>query len=444
MLCAGLMQSFVVSVISPSFAGDPNSRGALAETFEEAEARLKPFDGARAPGGVDTSTVDGKVIVGYQGWFFTPGDGSGRGWVHYAGGKFMDGMATVDMWPDMSEMTPAEQYETGFNYPDGSPATVFSSYNPLTVNRHFKWMADYGIDGAFVQRFISGTRNPKSFDANNAVLDNVRRAANANGRTFAVMYDLSGLRSGEALATVSADWKRLAGKMQITRDPSYQRHHGKPLVILWGVGFGRKYTTPEIAAVVDFLQHDADYGGNAIMLGTPSAWRTGKGDAAKDPDLESLIRKVDIVSPWAVNRYKSPEGFEECLNNYGREDLAWCGENKVDYMPVIFPGFSWNNLMNTRGHDARKEAVPRGDGGFFWAQGSGWIKSGAKMIYIAMFDEIDEGTAIFKISGNPPSPGKSGFITNEDMPSDHYLWLAGRLAKALKNEIPPGESLPRR
>jgi hypothetical protein len=435
---------FFAGLAGSSLAGEANPRGPVAETFEEAWAKMKPFDGTRAPGGVDTSTVDGKIIVGYQGWFFTPGDGSGRGWVHFAGGNFSDGKATVDMWPDMSEATPAERYETSFKYPDGSPATVFSSYNPLTVNRHFKWMADYGIDGAFVQRFISGTRNPKSFDANNAVLDNVRRAANANGRTFAVMYDLSGMRPAEALTIISKDWSALVDRMQITRDPSYQRHHGKPLVILWGVGFGRKYTTAEISEAVDFLQHDPKYGGNAVMLGTPSAWRTGKGDAQKDPDLEALIKKVDIVSPWSVNRYKSPEAFQRCLDGYGKEDLAWCNENKVGYLPVIFPGFSWNNLMDTRGRDARKEAVPRGDGTFFWSQGNGWIKAGAKMIYIAMFDEIDEGTAIFKVSGNPPPPGKSSFVTNEGMPPDQYLWLAGQLGKTLRKEIPPQDAVPKR
>ncbi len=101
---------------------------------------------------VDRSTLDGKVMCGYQGWFNCEGDGSELGWKHWARNpqkQFGPGNVTVDLWPDMSEATADELFETKFKHADGRVAHVFSSANQATVTRHFQWMHDYGIDGVF-------------------------------------------------------------------------------------------------------------------------------------------------------------------------------------------------------------------------------------------------------------------------------------------------------
>ena len=61
-----------------------------------------------------------------------------------------------------------------------------------------------------------------------------------------------------------------------------------------------------------------------------------------------------------------------------------------------------------------------------------------------MFDEVDEGTAIFKIRDDVPEAGNCKFLTNEGMGSDYYLYLSGEIGKALRGEIQMGEMPPAR
>ena len=106
------------------------------------------------------TSYKGLVMAGYQGWFNCEGDGADRGWTHYSKwGKFEDGSCTIDYWPEMDEYEVT--YETPFKFPDGSPAHVFSPYDESTVDLHFKWMKEYGVDGVFMQRFFFRIAGPE-------------------------------------------------------------------------------------------------------------------------------------------------------------------------------------------------------------------------------------------------------------------------------------------
>ena len=179
----------------------------------------------------DTTTLTGKVMCGYQGWFNCEGDGAGRGWNHWtkSRGSLAPGNAKIDLWPDVSELGPDERFATEFRHADGRVAEVFSSFKKETVLRHFEWMHDYGIDGAFVQRFVAGVRDPKSLRQNNSVLAHCREGAEKSGRAFVVMYDLSGLGANR-MKDVMDDWSALRGTLHVTDSPAYLRHRGKPLV----------------------------------------------------------------------------------------------------------------------------------------------------------------------------------------------------------------------
>ena len=98
-------------------------------------------------------------------------------------------------------------------------------------------MRDHGIDGAAVQRFVGSLADPVMHKRVNRVLDNVRHGAEANGRVFYIVYDVSGARPESVISTIRQDWKHLVEDSHITDSPSYLRDHGKPVLQLWGFGF---------------------------------------------------------------------------------------------------------------------------------------------------------------------------------------------------------------
>jgi hypothetical protein len=57
-----------------------------------------------------------------------------------------------------------------------------------------------------------------------------------------------------------------------------------------------------------------------------------------------------------------------------------------------------------------------------------------------MFDEMDEGTQIFKVTNDPPVG--TPFVTYEGLPSDYYLRLVGAAAKMIRGEAKPTEQIP--
>lgn len=381
------------------------------------------------------ASVRGLALAGYQGWFNTPEDGAGLGWRHYLKeGRFRPGCCSIDLWPDVAEYE--RTYPTSFLLDDGTPARVFSSADSSTVMLHFRWMRDYGIDGVFMQRFLASIRSAAGKANADRILGNALDAAERYDRALCVMYDLSGA-GPECVEQLIEDWRELSENHRITARRQYLHHDGRPLVAVWGVGFddGRRYGLDEAERIVGLL-HAA---GCAVLLGVPAHWRTLGMDAVRDPRLHEVIAKADIVHPWFVGRFNAASypRFGELIAG----DIAWCREHGKVYMPVIFPGFSWYNLRG--GVAAPLDQIPRLGGAFFWQQVYGALSAGAETLYLAMFDEMDEGTALFKCTDRVPV-GESPFVGFDSDESDRYLWLSGKAAEALRGEIPLAPQMPLR
>lgn len=404
---------------------------------------------ANTPAGtVNASTLAAKVIFGYQGWFSCPNDGSKLGlWVHWTkrSKTFTAPEITVDNWPDVSELGADERCPTGMKLPNGNTAEVFSSYNPKTVNRHFQWMKQYGIDGVAAQRFVTGLSDARFFDFRNVVLRNVRASAEANGRVFYVEYDATGANATTLFADLKKDWAFLVDELKITSSPAYLRDNGLPVLEVYGLGFtSHADFTAELAQqVVDYFKTGAAPQYRVTLIGgVPSYWRTGTRDSMSGPAWATAYRSFDVISPWSVTRYKTDKDADTFRQQVIAPDLAETAQGGKRYMPVVFPGFSWTNLNQGTFND-----IPRRCGAFYWRQVYNAVSAGSKMLFVAMFDEVDEGTAMFKLA---PAKDRLPIDTNLvsldadgcTLPSDWYLQLGGQTGRLVRGELPLSADMP--
>ncbi len=369
---------------------------------------------------VDNASLDGKVMFGYQGWFNHPDDDADLGWVHW--GNFYEPInSTVDMYPDLREYGLNELYDTDLTFPDGTMAPVFSSHNRNTVVRHMKWVRDYNLDGVFLQRFISAAGNTPKMNHKDTVSKHVMEGCETYGRVFAIMYD--GI--GDRVEDIKADWVHLVDDMGVTGSDRYLNHRGLPLVALWGYTVREEATVDQLVELIDWFKNNPDPKYRAsLLLGVTWNWYD------QSAAWLNAFKDVEVISPWFSGN-----------TDYNRGQ-AWCDENNVDFLPVVHPGFSWHNL-----YGETKNATPRDGGNYFWDEVTEVVSMNAKSVYIAMFDEVDEGTAMFKLAENDNMIPKEGYWLplDEDgytLPSDWYLRAAGLATEVVRGYEDNHATLP--
>ncbi len=388
---------------------------------------------------VDCSTLDGKVMFGYQGWFLHPDDGSYLAqWRHWGGDMSSPEDLTVDMFPDFREYEKDELYPTGnnfFTYDDGRPVRVYSAYTKKTVVRHMKWVRDYGLDGVFLQRFVTNTTNSNMRRSRDTVTANIMAGCEKYGRAFANMWDISGFNPGRMQVIIN-DWKHLVDDLKITESPSYLHHRGRPLVSIWGFSVREEFPQSDLQQLLDFFKSPStpEKYRATVMLGVDH-------DFHERPAWLDEMSQADVISPWAVGRFGNDDGQENFMNAHVLPGQDWCDRNNVDFLPVIWPGFSWANLK-----DDVPNKRPRRGGNFFWTQATRVISGNAKSIYIAMFDEIDESTAMYKLAENDHQTPDQGYwlaldADGYDLPSDWYLRCAKQATGVVRGNIDNRTSL---
>ena len=367
--------------------------------------------------------VVGQITTGYQGWFSCAGDGSPMDphwwhWTHSWQQTPSLSNITIKSWPDNSEYE--KTYTT--NLPalgNGSPAKLFSSYDDQTVDIHFKWMKDYGIHTAALQRF-----NPDDVEGpiRDALAVKVKNAAEKHGVKFYIMYDVSGWINGNMSAEIKQDW--LEKMKNYTNSVQYAKQNGKPVVGIWGFGFNddnHPWSADECLEVVEWFKEQGYY----VMGGVPTYWRQGTGDSRSD--FLDVYKAFNMLSPWMVGRIGTMSEIDAHTQGVLKGDLRFCQINGIDYQPCVMPG------------DLQERQRLHGD--FMWKQFYNYISSGVKSVYISMYDEYNEGNQIAKTAENQADvPLGSGILAlDEDgtvCSSDYYLRITNDGGRMLRKEIP--------
>ena len=363
--------------------------------------------------------VVGKVTVGYQGWFAATGDGSPiNAWWHWSQNWAQPPSTTnsgIRSWPDVRDYTTT--FPTAFaNLNNGQQAKLFSSFTDQTVNTHFLWMQQNGIDAAALQRFNpTGGEGP----VRDAITAKVRTAAETYGRKFYIMYDVSGWTNMQS--EIKTDW---TSKMQAyTSSPAYAKQNGKPVVCIWGFGFNDPNHTWSAAVCLDVVNYFKNQG-CYVIGGVPREWRTGVGGSRAG--YLGVYHAFNMLSPWLIGAVENIPDADNIYNNFMVPDQADCTNNNIDYQPCVLPG------------DLQEHQRLHGD--LMWRMFYNAVRTGVQGIYISMFDEYNEGNQIAKTAENASwVPAGAGFVPlDEDgvaCSADYYLRLTGDGGKMLKGQI---------
>lgn len=380
---------------------------------------------------VDASTLQGKVLTGYQGWFNTPNDAADEGYVHWGS----PGDWSIEQWPDPNDYDSSELFAVpGVTTARGEQAHLFSSANGSVVDRHFQWMREHDIDGVLLQRFREsfmkkGPDGTYSGEPQWPVV-NSRDAAHRSGRTWAIEYDIQNGSSpavrDQIIQEVKDDWEYLTDPagLDMLNDTHYQQENGKPVVTIFGlyVSPSNGYSTAQQQDLISYFQSRGIY-----VIG-----------AGRHAESQAQIANAglhDAYIPW--------QGYWKGGDSYAPDEVRLNGV--TTHVPHVFPGFSWTHLQNSSTATSRD----REDGEFYWRMlDDAANETDAPWWFIGMFDEYDEGTNLIPGTDDPPVPDTDAqgnpltYQVSDPRPNDWWMALTGAAKQALQGKSAINATIP--
>ncbi|MCQ2348705.1 MAG: glycoside hydrolase family 71/99-like protein [Paludibacteraceae bacterium] len=398
----------------------------------------------------------GSSVAGYQCWFKV--GGKNDFWHHWGNDVIeQDGTRwpraynhTFEIYPDVRDYPATALTQTGFaDLGNGAKSQLYRSEDTDVINQHFADMKKAGLGGVAVQRFL-GNEMRSVVKTDQSHLKKIQRAAENNGRLFYICYDITsnGLENTWA-DLIRFDWVyNIEQTNELTQSPAYATVNGKPVVEIWGIGFDdRPGTAQQTQELITFLKNRGCY----VIGGVPTYWREGRNDskgsgntsgkAGSKESYYDVYLSCDMLSPWYVGRFGNHNDYQYFIGLM-KGDIQLCNERSVAFMPVLFSGFGWATW-----NPGQINQAPRLAGRFLWEQVREVKNAGCQNMYFAMFDEYDEGTAIYKAAEDwTMLPTDAYFLTMSAdgvwCSSDFYLRLAGAATDVLKGQRTLTDEVP--
>ncbi|KAL8816841.1 MAG: hypothetical protein Q9223_004222 [Gallowayella weberi] len=371
---------------------------------------------------VDASSLKGKFLYGYQGFFRRPGQGNIH-WTLSGSGGTTPGPSTpgdvqFDMFPAVEQYPQECLFPTNFILPSGAHASLFESNCTGVVDTHFRWMQENSIDGILVQRFY-GQFNDESFLQ---LLQQIRTAAEKYGRAFAVEYDLSGVSSASFDGVVSELLDDYTNHIApLVSSPAYLHHQGRPVIELWGFGINKSQLNAADCASIFHAIRSANPN-PYVVLGVQWDWAY---DRTNHPDYFNVYTQGDVIQPWSVGAYSDVASYEQKYRDNFVPDKALADQLGLGYAPSILAGSS------SRNRDQGTTFGDRYNGTFYEAQLKHQLDMKPFFVFGSMFDEFPESTQVIATLTAweiPRAPNPGFFGIDNGMDHNYYLQLAGRYA----------------
>jgi len=298
-------------------------------------------------------------------------------------------------------------------------------------------MENEGIDGVWLSQFgnhLPGGAQASDYPNVKRIMDNVRTAATSTGRTWALMYDTSGVAQANLYSIITTQWQSMVDQ-DYTSDPQYLHQNGLPVVEIYGFfpnDSNHSVGDPAVGnPLITYFQTPGKY--QAIVVGSGSVgWQTGSAD------FQAMLLRLNAYIPWNVGRIRTDPSTGNIVSNtttWAASNAAFKANN-VKFIPLVYPG------TNIAGPPSDPPTAPRRDGNFLWEQFVAASSiGGINTVFIAMFDEVNEGTQIFPVTNTPPVQSPA-FYTYDGFPGDWYMRLVVEGEKMLKNNTPITTTIP--